>query len=159
MFECRFLAIMDVRTIYRYQAEDASPVEWCQWKGRIALHAGHASPVKWCLNEKVELLCSASWPCLAYQVVFEWKGRIALQAGHASPVKWCSYNVYSLLGGHWPRGSTGSPVKWCLNEKVPCLSSGYGGHTYDIQIPWVFQSSYGPFGQFLEFCIPFLKVL
>jgi len=23
----------------------------------------------------------------------------------------------------------------------------------------VFQSSYGPFGQFLEFCIPFLKVL
>ena len=29
-----------------------------QWRGRIALQAGHASPVEWCLNEKVELLCS-----------------------------------------------------------------------------------------------------
>ena len=48
MFRCRFLAIVDVRTIYRYHA-------------KIAQLAGHAyaSPVmiKWCLNEQVELLC------------------------------------------------------------------------------------------------------
>ena len=38
----------------------------------------------------------------------------------------------SQVGGHCPRGSTGSTVKWCLNEKVellcklamPHLSSG-----------------------------------
>ena len=58
MFRCRFLAIVDVRTIYRYHmhAKNASAAKWCL-KGRIALQAGHASPVKWCLNEKVELLC------------------------------------------------------------------------------------------------------
>ena len=60
---------------------------------------------------------------LACQVVFQWKRTIALQAGHALPVKWClkekvllgnsqqlqcwSYNMYGLLCGHWPRGSTG----------------------------------------------------
>ena len=55
---CQFLPILDVRTIYRYHA-------------KIALLAGHASPVmiKWCLNEQEN--CSASWPCLACQVVFE----------------------------------------------------------------------------------------
>ena len=64
MFRCRFLAIVDVCTIYRYHAKNASAAKWCL-KGRIALQAGHASPVKWCLNEKVELLC---------KVVFERKG-------------------------------------------------------------------------------------
>ena len=64
MFRCRFLALVDVHTIYRYHGKNALPVKWCL-KGRIALQAGHASPVKWCLNEKVELLC---------KVVFERKG-------------------------------------------------------------------------------------
>ena len=41
MFRCRFLATVDVRTIYRY-------------------HAKNASPDKWCLNEKVELLGKSS---------------------------------------------------------------------------------------------------
>ena len=52
---CRFLAIVDVRTIYRYHA-------------KIALLAGHASPVmiKWCLNEQpVELLCKLAMPRLS----------------------------------------------------------------------------------------------
>ena len=46
MFRCWFLAIVDVRTIYRY-------------------HANNASPVKWCLNEKVELLCKLAMPRLS----------------------------------------------------------------------------------------------
>ena len=46
MFRCRFLAIVDVRTIYRY-------------------HAKNASPVKWCLTEKVELLCKLAMPRLS----------------------------------------------------------------------------------------------
>jgi len=56
MFRCRFLAIVDVRTIYRYHA-----------KLKIALLAGHASPVmiKWCLNEQVELLCKLAMPRLS----------------------------------------------------------------------------------------------
>ena len=74
MFRCRFLAIVDVRTIYRD-------------------HAKHASPVEWCL---LRYNCPASWPCLACQVVFE-KGRFALQAGHASPVKWCLNEKVDLL--------------------------------------------------------------
>jgi len=54
MFRCRFLAIVDVRMIYRYHA-------------KIALLAGHASPVmiKWCLNEQVELLCKLAMPRLS----------------------------------------------------------------------------------------------
>ena len=40
------LAIVDVRTIYRYHAKNASPVEWC-------------------LNEKVELLCKLAMPRLS----------------------------------------------------------------------------------------------
>ena len=46
MFRCRFLAILDVRTIYRVLAK-------------------HASPVEWCLNEEVELLCKLAMPRLS----------------------------------------------------------------------------------------------
>ena len=46
MFRCRFLAIVDVRTIYRD-------------------HAKYASPVKWCLNAEVELLCKLAMPRLS----------------------------------------------------------------------------------------------
>ena len=89
MFRCRFLAIVDVRTIYRDHAKRASPVEWCLKRYN----------------------CTASWPCLACQVVFE-KGRFALQAGHALPVKWCLNEKVELLC------KLASPVKWYLKEKV-----------------------------------------
>ena len=61
MFRCRFLAIVDVRTIYRYHAKNASAAKWCL-KGRIALQAGHALPVEWCLKEKVLL---GKWSAIA----------------------------------------------------------------------------------------------
>ena len=50
-----------------------------EWKGRIALQAGHASPVKWCLKER---FCE----------------------GNGQQLQCWSYNVYGLLGGHWSRG-------------------------------------------------------
>ena len=79
MFGCRFLALVDVRTIYRDHAKHASPVEWClkekvllgKWSAIAMLElqripfAGWASPVKWCLNEKVELLCKLAMPRLS----------------------------------------------------------------------------------------------
>ena len=52
MFRCQFLAIVDVRTIYR-------------------CHAKNASPDKWCLNEKVELLCKLAMPRLSSGVLNE----------------------------------------------------------------------------------------
>ena len=56
MFRCRFLAIVDERTIYTDT-----------YHAKIALLAGHASPVmiKWCLNEQVELLCKLAMPRLS----------------------------------------------------------------------------------------------
>ena len=72
--------------------------------------------------------CSASWPCLACQVVFERKGFsremfskiYRYHAKNALPVKWCLNEKVELL------------CKWCFNEKVellcklamPRLSSG-----------------------------------
>ena len=73
-----------------------------EWKGRIAPQAGHASPVKWCLNEKLEFLCKLAMPRLSSGV---WKKRFC--SGNGQQLQCWSYNVYGLLGGHWPRGSTG----------------------------------------------------
>ena len=64
MFRCRFLAVVDVRTIYRYHANNALPVKWCL-NEKVELLCKLAMPVKWCWNEKVELLCKLAMPHLS----------------------------------------------------------------------------------------------
>jgi len=115
-----------------------------EWKGRIALQAGHASHVKWCLNEKVELLCNGlyrhSAPCLPTKR-FNGAGRTArARVGHMprhtipmcpnasmcsepSEVRIAKLAMPRLSSGVWKgrialQAGHASPVKWCLKEKV-----------------------------------------
>ena len=71
---CRFLAILDVRTIYRYQAKHDSPVKWCciekvELLEEVLSYSGHASMPRlssapWCFKE-VHLPCKLAMPRLS----------------------------------------------------------------------------------------------